>query len=143
MTNRYLGDSFLLPALDPDNKDWFTSGQLHVQFCNHCDAARYPAEDVCFQCQGSDLEFRAISGEGVIESVVEVQHPVHPLLADRVPYNVAVISLNGAPGCNAIGNIVNSDEVDVSIGQKVRAIFEEATDPESGEQLLIPNWKAI
>ena len=86
---------------------------------------------------------RTIAGEGVIESVVEVQHPVHPLLADRVPYNVAVISLNGAPGCNAIGNIVNSDEVDVSIGQSVRAIFEKATDPETGEQLLIPNWEAV
>ena len=140
---RYLGDEFLLPVLDPHNRPWFTSGRLEVQFCTACDRAQFPPEDVCTACRGHDLEFRSLPGEGTVESAVEVTFPVHPLLADRVPYNVAVVSLDGAPGCHAIGNVVNRGPGDVAIGQRVRAIFEEATDPTTGESLLIPNWEAV
>jgi uncharacterized OB-fold protein len=84
-----------------------------------------------------------VPGEGVVESAVEVHFPVHPLLADRVPYNVAVISIDGAAGCNAIGNVINLGPGEVAIGQRVRAVFEEATDPNSGDRLLIPQWEAI
>lgn len=140
---RYLGDDFLLPYLDPHNKPWFTSGSLQVQFCKACNAAQFPPEEVCIACRSHDQEFRTLSGEGTVESAVEVHFPVHPLLKDRVPYNIAVISIDGAPGCNAIGNVVNKASGDVEIGQRVRAIFEEATDPNTGEALLIPNWEAI
>ena len=140
---RYLGDDFLLPHLDAHNTPWFTAGELKIQFCKACSAAHYPPEDVCIQCRSHDQEFRSVSGEGTVESAVEVHFPVHPLLKDRVPYNIAVISIEGAPGCNAIGNVVNKGSGDVEIGQRVRAIFEEATDPATGTKLLIPNWEAI
>ncbi len=140
---RHLGDDYLLPVLDPDNTPWFTSGRLQVQFCSDCNAAQHPPEDVCVSCRSTHLEFREMPGEGTVESAVAVHFPVHPLLKDRVPYNVAVISIDGAPGCNAIGNVTNKGAGDVEIGQRVRAIFEEATDPNTGEKLLIPNWVAI
>ena len=140
---RYLGDDFLVPVLDPGNTPWFTSGELRVQFCKDCGACQFPPEEVCTACRSHDQEFRSLSGEGTVESAVEVTFPVHPLLADRVPYNVAVISLDGAPGCNAIGNVVNRGPREVAIGQRVRAIFEESTDPNTGETMTIPNWEAI
>jgi len=140
---RYLGNDFVLPILDPNNTPWFASGELQIQFCAECDVAQHPPEDVCVRCRGTHLEFRALPGEGTVESAVEVHFPVHPLLAERVPYNVAVISLDGAAGCNAIGNVVNLGSGEVEIGQRVRAIFEEATDPNTGQQLLIPQWEAI
>jgi uncharacterized OB-fold protein len=140
---RYLGDDYLLPALDPTNSPWFTSGSLQIQCCIDCDSAQHPPEDVCVQCRGTNLEFRTMPGEGTVESAVEVQHPVHPLLKDRVPYNVAVVSIDGAEGCNAIGNIINRGSGEVEIGQRVRAVFEEVTDPNTNETLLIPQWEAI
>ena len=140
---RYLGEDFLLPLLDPTNTPWFTSGRLQIQFCADCDRGQHPPEDVCVACRGTNLEFRAMPGEGTVESAVEVHYPVHPLLKDRVPYNVAVISIDGAPGCNAIGNVVNRESNGVEIGQRVRAVFEQATDPNTNEKLLIPQWEAI
>lgn len=140
---RYLGDEYLLPVLDPHNTPWFTSGTIQVQFCKDCDQAQHPPEEVCVECRGANLEFREMSGEGKVESAVEVHFPVHPLLKDRLPYNIAVISIDGAAGCNAIGNVTNRDANDVAIGQRVRAVFEEATDPNTGTALLIPNWEAI
>ena len=53
------------------------------------------------------------------------------------------IAFSSAPGCNAIGNVVNRGPAEVEIGQRVRAIFEEATNPDTGDELLIPNWEAI
>lgn len=141
--SRYLGDDYLLPVLDPDNEPFFTSGELRVQFCEDCGHAQFPPEDVCLGCRSTNLEFRTMPGEGTVESAVEVHFPAHPLLKDRVPYNVAVISIDGAAGCNAIGNVVNVDSSSVEIGQRVRAIYEEATDPSDGRTILIPNWEAI
>lgn len=140
---RYLGDDFLLPVLDAHDTPWFTKGSLQIQFCQDCESPQHPPEDVCVGCRGTRLEFRTMSGEGTVESAVEVHFPVHPLLADRVPYNVAVVSIDGAPGCNAIGNVVNLASGAVEIGQRVRAVFEEATDPNTGTKLLIPQWEAL
>jgi uncharacterized OB-fold protein len=140
---RHLGDDYLLPILDPDNTPWFTSGSLQIQFCSDCNAAQHPPEDVCVSCRSHALEFRPMPGEGTVESAVEVHFPVHPLLKDRVPYNIAVISIDGADGCNAIGNVVNKGSNEVEIGQRVRAVFEEVQNPDTGETLLIPNWEAI
>ncbi|MAG33121.1 MAG: hypothetical protein CL908_19760 [Deltaproteobacteria bacterium] len=140
---RCLGEGTLLPVLDPHNAPWFTSGRLQTPSCNDCNTSQFPPEDVCIGCRSANLEFREASGDGTVESAVEVHFPVHPQLKDRVPYNIAVISIDGAPRCNAIGNLTNLGSGDVEISQRVRAIYEEAIDPSSGEKLLIPNWEAI
>ena len=80
---RYLGDDFMLPALDLQNTPWFTEGSVQVQFCDDCGHAQHPPEDVCRSCQGTRLSFRAMTGEGTIESCVVVHHPVHPGLVGR------------------------------------------------------------
>ena len=80
-------------------------------------------------------------GTGKVESAVLVHHPIHPALKERVPYVVAIVSVDGAPGCNVIGNVVGCSPETVEIGARVRAVYEEATDPESGEKLLIPQWE--
>jgi len=139
---RYLGDDFLLPVLDEHNRPWFTSGALQIQFCDDCDRAQHPPEEVCTHCQGTQLGFRPLSGEGTVESAVVVHHPVHPKLADGIPYVVAVISLDGAPGCNAIGNVLGVPPDAVSIGDRVRAVFEAAKTPD-GETLQIPQWERV
>ena len=137
---RYLGDDFLLPLLDPRCEPWFTSGSIQVQFCDDCGHAQHPPEDLCSSCQGTSLSFRSLSGEGRVESCVVVHHPVHPALAERGPYVVAVVSLDGAPGCNAIGNVVDCEPEAVEIGQRLRAVYEEVPDPVSGRTLRIPQW---
>lgn len=137
---RYLGDDFLVPVLDPSNTAWFTAGRIEVQFCDGCGAAQHPPEDLCRTCGGSELSFRGLSGDGTVESAVIVEHPVHPGLVERCPYVVAVVSLDGAPGCHAIGNVVGCEPGAVSIGDRVRAVFEDATAP-GGEALRIPQWE--
>jgi hypothetical protein len=138
---RHLGDGWLLPALDAYNREWFTAGRLRVQRCDACGAHQHPPEDVCGRCQGQELSFRDCAGTGRVESVVVVHHAVHPDLRDRVPYAVAVVSLDGAPGAHAIGNVLGCPPGEVRIGQAVRAVFEDVLDAESGQTLRLPQWE--
>ena len=138
---RHLGDDWMLPALDDLNRAWFTAGRIRVQACDGCGALQHPPDEVCGSCQGTKFSWRDCSGEGRVESVAVVHHPVHPALADKVPYAVVVVSLDDAPGVNAMGNVLNRAPADVKIGQRVRAVFEEVNDEETGERLRIPQWE--
>ena len=82
-----------------------------------------------------------MSGTGRVESAVVVHPPVHPALKTKVPYAVAVISVDGAPGCNVLGNVVGCTPEAVRIGDRVRAFFDEVNSPQGGETLKIPNWE--
>ena len=138
--DRYLGD-FILPQLTPKNTPYFTSGSIQIQFCEDCGHAQHPPDDVCYACQGTKLVFAPCPGTGKVESFARVHHPIHPALKDKVPYVIAIVSVDGAPGCNVQGNIVNCSPDAVSIGLKVRAVYEEVEDPATKQKLLIPQWE--
>jgi len=140
---RILGDDWLLPALDAKNRAWFTSGSLSLQSCTSCSAVQFPPEDVCRSCGSFELGARASAGRGRVESVVVVHHAVHPLLRPRVPYAVALVSLDDAPDVRLLGNVANRAPDRVAIGDRVRVVFEELSDPESGETLRIPQWEVV
>jgi uncharacterized OB-fold protein len=140
---RHLGDDWLLPAIDDLNRPWFTEGTLQVQQCGDCDTLQHPPDEVCCGCQGTNLGFRECRGQGHIESVAIVHQAVHPGLKDALPYAVVVVSIDDAPGVNAIGNVLNREPSQVEIGQAVRAVFEDVEPADGGERLLVPQWEVV
>jgi uncharacterized OB-fold protein len=138
---RILGDTWVLPSLDALNRDFFTAGVLTLQQCKHCKHIQHPPDEVCELCQGFELGGFASAGDGRIESVAVVTQAVHPMLADRVPYAIVLVSVADAPGILLAGNVVGKLPDDVRIGDRVRVVFEDATDPRSGELLKIPQWQ--
>jgi uncharacterized OB-fold protein len=140
---RHLGDDWMLPQLDEHNREWFTRGTLAVQHCDDCQTLQHPPEELCCGCRGENLSYRECSGEGRVESVIVVHQAVHPGLKDRVPYAVVLVSLDDAPGVNAMGNVLNREPSEISIGQAVRAVFEEVAPSDGGDRLLIPQWEVV
>ena len=140
---RHLGDDWLLPALDDFNRAWFTKGAISVQQCDDCQTLQHPPDELCCGCRGSNLSYRECSGEGHIESFAIVHQAVHPALKDAVPYTVVLVSLDDAPGVNALGNVLNREPSEIAIGQAVRAVFEEVDPADEGETLQIPQWEVI
>ena len=140
---RILGDSWVLPSLDALNRDFFTAGVLTLQQCKHCKHIQHPPDEVCEVCQGFELGGFVSAGDGRIESVAVVTQAVHPLLSDRVPYAIVLVSVADAPGILLAGNVVGKEPDDVRIGDRVRVVFEDATDPRSGEPLKIPQWQIV
>jgi uncharacterized OB-fold protein len=141
--SRVLGDDWALPALDDSNRAFFTAGVLTLQQCRACGHVQHPPEDVCEACQAFEFEAFVSEGEGRIESVVVVHHPVHPALGEQVPYAVVLVSLSDAPGILLAGNVVGTSPDEVAIGDRVRVVFERVTDPQSGEALQIPQWEIV
>ena len=140
---RVLGENWALPHLDPHNREFFTAGVLTLQQCTHCRQIQHPPEDVCEACGSFDLGGFASAGNGRIESVAVVTQAVHPLLADRVPYAIVLVSLADAPGILVAGNVVGKESDAVAIGDHVRVIFEEVRDPRTGDLLRIPQWQVV
>lgn len=138
---RVLGDDWVVPALDDSNRAFFTSGFLALQQCSSCDHVQHPPEDVCEACQGFELGVFESQGLGRVESVVVVHHPVHPGLADRIPYAVVLVSVDDAPGLMITGNVANRAPDEIAIGDAVRVVFEEVADAQSGVTLQIPQWE--
>lgn len=139
--SRVLGDDWAVPALDESNRAFFTSGFLALQQCSACAHVQHPPEDVCEACQGFELGVFESAGRGRVESVVVVQHAVHPGLAGRVPYAVVLVSVDDAPELMITGNVSNRAPDQVAIGDAVRVVFEEVVDSGSGETLRIPQWE--
>lgn len=137
---RFLGDDWLLPVLDEQNRAYFTAGELMVQACRGCAHAQHPPEDLCRACGSHDVGPSHSEGRGRIESIAVVHHAVHPQLKPRVPYAVVLVSIDDAPGVTLLGNVVNTAPSELCIGARVRVVFEEVVDPDSGERLLIPQW---
>jgi len=140
---RILGENWALPVLDAANRDFFTAGVLTLQQCRRCQHIQHPPEDVCESCQSFELGAFASAGNGRIESVAVVTQGVHPLLADRVPYAIVLVSIADAPGILVAGNVVGREPDAVRIGDRVRVVFEEAKDPRSGDDLKIPQWEVV
>lgn len=141
--SRVLGDEWALPALDDSNRAFFTAGVLTLQQCRSCSHIQHPPEDVCEACQGFEFAGFESAGRGRVESAVIAHYAVHPLLADRVPYAIVLVSLHDAPGLLIVGNVVGNAPDGIRIGNEVEVVFEDTTDPETGERLLIPQWRIV
>ena len=139
--SRVLGEGWALPALDAANRAFFTAGVLTLQQCQHCRHIQHPPEDVCEACQGMEFESFQSVGRGRIESVAVVHHAVHRALAEQVPYAIVLVSVSDAPGVLLPGNVVDTRPEAIRIGDPVEVVFELATDPSSGQELRIPQWR--
>lgn len=99
--------------------------RLTVPRCTNCGAFRFPPAAFCHQCQHQDVEHVEVAGTGTVYTYTIARHAVVPSLADSVPYAVAVVELDGAPGVRMIANIVESDPEHVRIGSRVEVVWDD------------------
>ena len=113
---------------------------LVIQFCPACQRWQFPPQPSCSGCRSTEpLVWREIAGRGTIYSYgVVYDSPVAVLQPDQ-PYNVAVISLDQAPGINMMSHLPGTKPGDVRIGAAVRLMFE--TTLATGQK--VPEWQVI
>jgi hypothetical protein len=80
---------------------------------------------VCAACHSTDATWERVSGRGRVFSYTIVHHPVHPALAERVPYNVVLVELPDAGRVRIISNLVDVAPDDVRVGLEVEVTFED------------------
>ncbi|HVW42937.1 MAG TPA: OB-fold domain-containing protein [Amycolatopsis sp.] len=99
--------------------------KLTVPKCTNCGAFRFPPGPFCHACRHQEVEQVELSGAGAVYTYTVVRHAVVPALQDSVPYVVAVLELDGAPGVRMIANLVESDVEAVRIGSRVEVAWDD------------------
>ena len=119
-----------LPAITDDTRPFWDGCRrrvLLVQRCTRCAAFRHPPSPVCWRCRGFEHEWVAASGRGTLFSYAVVHRAFLPSLADCVPYTVAVVALDDAPGVRLVSNVIEAAPETLAIGLPVEVVFEDVT----------------
>jgi uncharacterized OB-fold protein len=104
--------------------------------CTHCQTFRFPPGPFCYVCQHQDVELVELPGTGTVYTFTIARQAVVPELRNHVPYVIAVIEPDGAPGIRMIANIVESDPEAVAIGSKAAVVWDDASD-----EVTIPRFR--
>jgi uncharacterized OB-fold protein len=120
-----------LPRPQPDDDarpfwDYTRTGELRVQRCAACGALRHPPRPMCARCHSLDVEWAPVSGRGTVFSYVVTHQPVHPALADRVPFATVLVELEEGPRLTS--NLVDVPPGEITIGMPVEVVFERLDD---------------
>jgi uncharacterized OB-fold protein len=115
-----------LPRLDSDNRAFWTGGaegELRILHCDDCGAWQHPPGPVCRKCLSENVAAKAVPGTGVVDTFT-VNHQVWAP-GQEVPYVIARVAVDGAPGVILTSNIVGCAPDEVDIGDRVRVTFEQ------------------
>jgi uncharacterized OB-fold protein len=128
-----------LPAVTDDTRPFWDGCRrrvLLVQRCTRCVAFRHPPSPVCWRCRGFDHEWVASAGRGTLFSYAVVHRAFLPSLADRVPYTVAVVALDDAPGVKLVSNVIDAAPETLAIGLPLEVVFEDVS-----ADVIVPRFR--
>ena len=114
------------PRLDAENRAFWTGGsegKLNIMHCDDCGQFTHPPLLMCRHCQSEAMAPRAVSGTATVESYTINHQAWMPGL--EVPFVIARVRLDDAPGVILTTNVVNCPVDAVAIGDRVRVLFEE------------------
>ncbi len=118
-----------LPRLDATNRAFWTGGaeqELRLMHCRDCDAFIHPPRPVCRNCLSENVAPRTVAGTGVVDTFTVNYQKWHPAM--EVPFVIARVAVDGAPGVYLTTNIVGCPVEAVDIGDRVRVVFERQDD---------------
>jgi uncharacterized OB-fold protein len=114
------------PRLDSDNRSFWTggaAGQLLIMRCRDCARFIHPPRPICPKCLSENVAPEAVAGTGLVDTFTLNYQKWNPSL--EVPFVIARVALDGAPGVYLTTNIVGCPPEEVDIGDRVRVTFEQ------------------
>ena len=98
-----------------------------IQRCDACNQVIFYPREVCPGCLSSDsLSWQESPGKGTIYAASVQEKPANPMMADRVPYVVALVELD--EGIRLMSNVINCAPYDASVGKPVQLTWEPLSD---------------
>lgn len=97
-------------------------GLLRVPFCTGCDRCFWHPRPRCPYCGADDVRWKPSTGKGTIYTYTIVRQSADPYFKGRLPYVVAMVTLDEGP--RIMSNIVASDVDSVRVGDRVAVIFD-------------------
>lgn len=132
-----LPGDWTLPQPTEVTKAWLTSASLAVQTCSECREMQHPPEEICHRCGSMTFTTTEVAPRGTVYSYTVAHYPVHPALADVVPYAIVLVALDNAPDIRIVGNVIDVPPEAVKIGMTFTAVWEERTVEDETIQFLL------
>ncbi|MFD1613239.1 Zn-ribbon domain-containing OB-fold protein [Sphingomonas tabacisoli] len=114
------------PRLDAENRAFWTGGaegKLFITRCDDCGRFTHPPREICRHCQSEAVAPFAVPGTGRVDTFT-INH--QPWTSDmEVPFVIARVALDEAPGVYLTTNIVGCPVENVDVDDRVRVVFEE------------------
>jgi uncharacterized OB-fold protein len=121
-----MGAPRAVPRLDSDNRAFWTggaTGKLLLMKCKECSTFIHPPRPVCRHCLSDNVAPEAVAGTGIVDTFTVNHQKWSPTM--EVPFVIARVAIDGAPGVYLTTNIVNCPVDQVDIGDRVRVTFEQ------------------
>lgn len=118
-----------LPRLDAENRPFWTGGamgELRIMRCQECQSFIHPPRPVCRNCLSENVVPHVVAGTGVVDTFTVNHQKWHPAM--EVPFVIARVALDDAPGVFLTTNIVGCSVDAVDIGDRVRVKFQQQDD---------------
>ena len=100
-------------------------GRLVLPRCTACGFVIWFPREICPECGSQDVDWFEASGNGSIYSCT-VTRRIPGSWGKAAPFVLAYVELDEGP--RVMTNIVDCEPEQVAIGDRVKAVFEEATD---------------
>ena len=136
---RWFPDKMPTPAANAETVGWWEKAASHVlvvQRCDSCGRTRHPPGPVCPVCRSTASSWADVPGTGTVYTYTVVHQAFVAALADRLPYVVIVVELDGAGGARMVSNLVDAAPEDVEVGMKVAVVWEDM-----GPELALPRFR--
>jgi uncharacterized OB-fold protein len=137
MSERFFPDSMPAPMADAITLPFWQAAAEHrlvVQRCTSCGHTRLPPAPVCPECRSWDSDWKEVPGRAEVYTYTVVHRPI--AAGQRLPYVVAVVSLEDSGGVRMISNLVDVDPQQVEIGLPVELVWEDMS-----ADLAIPRFR--
>jgi uncharacterized OB-fold protein len=128
---------------DPQTQPFWDAAKedrLVAPRCTTCGTFRLPPAPFCWVCQTQAVEWIELPGTGTVYTYTVVHHPLHPDLSPVCPYISGVVELDGTQGAGArlLVNIIDCDPQEISVGTRVRIVFEHVN-----EEMSTPRFRPL
>ena len=90
----------------------------------------------CPYCQSKNIEWVEVKGQGTVYSYTVVRQALLPEFANRIPFVLALITLDTVPGIHFVTNLVDCSLEEVHIGMPVEVVFQKVS-----EAITVPVFK--
>lgn len=125
----YLPDGFAVPpALPHEAAFWQHCAQreLRIQQCADCGRFRHPPQPACARCRSTRSRWTAVTGDGEVYTYTIVHHAAEKVLREALPYNVAIVLLDGADDVRLTSNVIDAKPEEMRVGLRVKLVWESA-----------------
>ena len=128
MSRSQRGYSKPLPEIRPETEEFWKATKKHIlliQRCKDCEKLIYYPRVACPRCLSSNIQWIKSSGRGIVYSYTIIHRAGDKAFDKDIPYAYAIIELD--EGVRMISNLINTAHNKITIGMKVKVIFEDVS----------------